>query len=222
MRRADEAGFTLAELLVAMFMFSILSAGFYSVMFAGIRGSNTTESVVRVSEEARLGFNRMVRDVREAARIVDISVTPDVSFTVHIDFDADGSIEAPDEIEEFFYDPGTETIYLNGEVLMTGIRQVPGVPLFDYSSNRLEYDWSSPCAPGWPSVACPRDGVANWREIDRPPASISQGGNNNGTPDGPELPYLSSVSFAMTINNDDQTTQFVTEAQLRNARIPRT
>lgn len=222
MRWRDESGFTLAETLVAIFLFSVLSAGFYSVMLSGVRGSNVTESVVRISDEARLGFNRMVRDVREAARIVDVSVSPDQSFTVHIDFDGDGSIEAPDEIEQFFFDPGTETITLNGELLMSGVQEIPGIPIFDYSSNRLEYDWSSPCNPSWPSVACPPDGVANWREIDDPPVTVTQGGNNNDTPDAPEYPYLSSISFAMTIANEDQATDFVTEAQLRNVRIPRT
>lgn len=225
MRRREQAGFTLAETLVGIFLFSVLSAGFYSVMLTGVRSSETTEAVVRISDEARLGFNRMVRDAREATRIVDIELgpSPNASFTVHVDFDADGSIEASaGEVETFEYDEEQRLLLLNSEILMTGVEPFGSQPIFDYSSNRLEYDWSSPCNPAWPVTGCPPDGVASWQEIDRRPPSITQGGNNSGTPDAAEFPYLSSISFAMTIANADQATQFFTEAQLRNVRIPRT
>ncbi|MFN2525056.1 MAG: type II secretion system protein J [Actinomycetota bacterium] len=225
MRTRGEAGFTLAETLVGIFLFSMLSAGFYSVMLTGVRSSDTTEAVVRISDEARLGFNRMVRDVREATRITAIRLGPDpnASFTVHVDFDGDGeTVSDPGEVETFEYDEEQRQILLNSEILMTGVEPFGAIPIFNFSSNRLEYDWSSPCAPSWPIVSCPPDGVAHWQEIDRKPASITQGGNNNRIPDGPELPYLSSISFAMTIANADQATEFFTEAQLRNVRIPRT
>ena len=65
MTRIDEQGYTLVEVMVAITLFAILSIGFYQVMFSGVRGSDTTRNVARISEEARLGLNRMVRDTRE-------------------------------------------------------------------------------------------------------------------------------------------------------------
>ena len=89
----SESGFTLVEVLVTMFVFAIVSVGFYQVMFSGSRGADTSQRVVNISEEARLGFNRLIRDTREATSL-DCppvgSVCPGANgYSIIVDFDGD-------------------------------------------------------------------------------------------------------------------------------------
>jgi prepilin-type N-terminal cleavage/methylation domain-containing protein len=211
-----EEGFTLIELLVGIVLLSIVSTGFYMVLFATSRSADTSRSVTKVSEEARLGFGRMVRDTRQGRRLVAASTT---SYTVEVDFDGDGVV-APEgilnsqgdyEVLTFSFDQSSKTISLNGETLMGGVEciEVSGEckPVFDYASNRLEYDWS------------PKDGNATWKELDEGPVHGVVGvGNNNGMLDAAELPYLSNVTYELVIVDNESSTEYIAEAQLRNLR----
>jgi prepilin-type N-terminal cleavage/methylation domain-containing protein len=152
MSRSDDAGFTLVELLIGVFLLLVAAVGFYSVMFSGTRSTDTTQSVVRISEEARLGFNRMVRDTREADSIVHASPA---QYRVLIDFDGDGSYDNPNadgdyEDLTFSFNAGEKTITLNGELLIAGVEQIAGEDVFTFTSNLLQYDWSG-------------DGVTSWQ-----------------------------------------------------------
>src|ERR687892_2087335 len=69
-RLASEGGFTLVELLVVILIFAAISTSLYLAVFSGVRGGNTARNVVQISEEARLGLNRMIRDTREAKDLV--------------------------------------------------------------------------------------------------------------------------------------------------------
>ncbi len=91
MRAHDESGFTLIELLVAIFLVSVLSVGFYQVMFAAVRGSTDSADIAEVAEEARLGFNRMIRDTRETTKLVSASPT---AYRIWVDFDGDGCVDS--------------------------------------------------------------------------------------------------------------------------------
>lgn len=197
-----EDGLTLIETLVALFLFAIITTTLYSLLFTGVRGSETTRDVARVSEEARLGFDRMVRDAREADQITEATPT---SFTVKIDFNGDGDTADLDETETFVFDAETGRVTLNGEVLMAGVEQVTGKDVFSYSSNQLEFD------------SDPVDGVATWQEVDNSPNLV--GGNENGALDDGELPYLTNISLALRVRVGDRTTVFFGETQLRNARF---
>lgn len=223
MKMNEADGFTLVELLVAIGLFSVLSIGFYQVLFSGVRGSETTRSVVRISEEARLAFNRMIRDTREATRFSCVGPSSgecidESSFEVNIDFNGDGLFlnsgepgAVPGDYERvtFEFDSDAGTINLNGEVLIDGVEQIPGPggaprPVFDYSSNLLQYDTS------------PVDGTATWEEID---ASTDPGvGNQDRAINEAELQYLTSVSFAFQVREEDRASEFFAEAQLRNRR----
>lgn len=210
--RESEAGFTLVELLVAIGLFAVISVTFYTALFSGVRGGNASRSIVRVSEEARLGFNRMVRDTREADSFVAVSPT---SYRVRTDFDRDGSFESPNQQGDyeditFTFDQGDQEIVMTtptlpaGEVLMRGVLRVPGRDVFSYASNLLEYDTS------------PADGVTTCLELD---AALSPAvGNGNNSCDSGEIPFLASVQYALAINEDDRTTNFFTQAELRNQR----
>lgn len=200
-----EAGFTVIELMVVMLLFSIVVLGFYSVMFASQRGAITTREVADVSQEARLGFNRMVRDTREAAQFDAVTST---SYSVHVDFDGDGSSLDPYERVTYAYDAVNDriTIAETGavaapETLIDGVQPIPGRDIFSYSSNLLEWDTSLPAG----------DGLTTFAELDAARAAgASLPGNN--------LEYISHVTFAFIVESGDSSETFYTQAQVRNAR----
>jgi prepilin-type N-terminal cleavage/methylation domain-containing protein len=213
----SEGGFTLVELLVAVFIFGIASVAFYQLLFSIARGTQTARSVTRVTDEARLGFNRMVRDTREAQEVEAASLSPQ-SFTIAVDFDANGTItrsgtNAAGDYEEltYKYDAVDGEIRLNGELLISGAECVPNglggcKPVFDYASDDLEFDWNG-------------DGVTTWQELDQAPAHGVVGvGDNDGALDGAELPEVSSVTFAIRVVKGGSSENFYARAQLRNNR----
>lgn len=216
-RGRSEEGFTLTELLVTILLLSIASIAMYQMLFSVARSTGRAESQARISDEGRLGFNRMVRDTREGQEIV--AVGDDLlSYTVAVDFDANGVItEAPSEnasgdYEELTYsfEPATGRVRLNGEVLMTGVECVGScgsTPVFDFASEDLRYDWNS-------------DGVTTWQELDAAPQYGVVGvGNENGKLDGFELPHVTSVTIRMRVVKDGLATTFHARAQLRNNRL---
>jgi prepilin-type N-terminal cleavage/methylation domain-containing protein len=214
----DEGGFSLIEVLVAISLFAIVSIGFYSVMFAGVRGGDTTRSLVRISGEARAGFNRMVRDTREAERIDAASPT---SYNVKVDFNNDGAFQNPNargdyEDLTYSYNSADQTIRLNNSVLMSGVTPISGVPMFNYTSNILEYDWGS----GNLGAALPRDGVTTWQELDLAyvRGGVTGVGNQNNVLDSAELPFISSVVYSVRVSHDGRSSNFFAEAELRNRR----
>jgi len=216
-RKVSEAGYTLTEILVAVLLLSIVSMTFYQVLFSAARGSDTSRNVVRVSEEARLGFSRMVRDTREGEALIGPSAT---SFKVETDFNANGVIE-PNPLDPIGnYESLTYTFNESGsgngtisvsngvktEVLMRGVDCVRNAddsckPVFSYASSRLEYDTNA-------------DGIASAADLDDDPAI----GNNNSVLDGQEVDFVDTVSFALVVKVDDSNTTFSTTAQLRNLR----
>jgi hypothetical protein len=201
----SEAGYGLAEMLVALTLFLVIIGGVYTLMFSGAEGSDTARSVAHISEEARLTLNRLIRDTREGDALS--AVTPS-SYNVKVDFDGDGIYENPNQSGDYedlsiSFDPGAGTIDLNGQLLVDGIEVVPGKHLFTYSSNFLEFDSNG-------------DGVTTWEELDM--ATDSAVGNGNGLLDGLELAYISSVNVAVRITEGDESADFYAEAQLRNRR----
>lgn len=230
-RAAGEGGYTLVEMLVGMLVFSIVASGFMAVMFSVARSTDATADSVRISDEARLGLNRLVRDVREAGWI-DLSSTspagPHDSFTVKIDYNGDGAYANPAsgtaqgsyEIVTYAYDdPGNRiTVTAPGvgtETLVTGVdcvRNTAGAcksNVFSFTSNRLEYDWSG-------------DGVTTVQELDQaacPPNSLTTlDPACNGTLVEKELASVTSVNVALALRAGDRKSDYYTEAQLRNRR----
>lgn len=221
MRRGHaEDGFTLIETMIAIVLVGIVTTSLYQVMLSGIRGSETSRSVVRQSEEARLGFNRMIRDTREAGSLT--ACTPSSfsnCYRVQIDFDNDGSISNPNargDYEDliYAYSSSDREVTLNGQTLIGGVYPVPGHDIFDYQSNALEYD-----ADG--------DGTTSAAELDA--SGVGTVGNGNGILDEPELSYVTGVGYAFrvkqgkkgcaaTASPEDPCEAFYGAAQLRNRR----
>jgi prepilin-type N-terminal cleavage/methylation domain-containing protein len=214
-KNTAEDGFTLVELLVGVVMLGVVSLAFYQVMIASSRSADTARAVTKVSEEARLGFGRMVRDTREGRRLVEAD---DVHYKVEVDFNGDGAIEPEGttnsdgdfEVLTFVFDDTANTVTLNGDVLMRRVQcaEVSGScrPFFTYSSNRLEYDWNN-------------NGVTSWQELDAAPSHGVIGvGNGDGSLNAAELPFVSNVGYELRVVERDSFTEFVAEAQLRNLR----
>jgi prepilin-type N-terminal cleavage/methylation domain-containing protein len=224
MSRHDEEGFSLVEVLIAIFLFSVLSVGFYQVMFSAVRGSTDTADIAEVAEEARLGFNRMIRDTREATKLVSATGT---SYRIWTDFDRDGLVDQSDyEYMQYTYDStnrrltltaltapaggnpdlitgsesavaGTSAETLSGHIGLVGTR-----PVFSYVSNFLQYDTT------------PVDGEVSSTELD----AAAGLGNNNGVVDGTELKYVSDVNYAFQVSVGGDARTFYGQAQIRNRR----
>lgn len=194
---SDERGFTLIELLVVIALFGIVSVGFYQVMFSGVRGGETTQDVATISQEARLGLNRVVRDTRETSALLSATET---SYTVEVVFPG---TTAPEQVT-YSYHAGTQTIRLNGEVLIEGVEPIAGTPMFSYSSNRLEYDW------GVGGVGA-LDGVTTLAELE-------DAASHGVTLATNKLIYISNIDYAFRVRSDNRVTEFFAQAQLRNRR----
>jgi hypothetical protein len=177
-------------------------------MLSVVRGSDDSRSVAAVSEEARVGLNRMVRDTREGSELTAASGN---SFTVRVDFENDGL--GPQNLT--FAKVGNE-IRLDGEELVDGIDCLrsgdsPSNPcqqdVFVFTSDRLQYDWN-------------KNGITTWQELDAS-ASSAHGvvgiGNNDGVLNV-ELEFLSNVTIAVSVSDGDAQSRFIAEAQLRNRR----
>jgi hypothetical protein len=193
-----------------MFVFALLSTGIYQVMIAQTKSLDTARATSRAGEEARVGFNRMVRDTREADVIS--AATVGSSFTIKVNYNADGLYSNPNpngdnEILTYAYDSANKTVTLNGEILMEGVMPVTGKPMFQFTSNALEYDWDGDGTTTWEEVdqaSCASHGITGVGDCDPPP----------GVLDAPEFPHLTGVEFA--IRDVQDTTTFYATAQLRN------
>ena len=212
-----EEGFTIVELLVVVLLLSMVTTAFYQVLFSATGGSEAAVDNARISEEARHGFNRMVRDVREAERVTNVSAT---SFTAEIDFDTNNTIDplptSSDvvgnyETITYTFNSGAGTITASSgstsEVLMAGISCVRRTDnacedMFTYSSSRLEYDTDL-------------NGVTSALELDQ---AVALGNNNLSVWSATEMSFIDRMTFAMRVTRGDSTTEFFADAQLRNRR----
>ncbi|HEY7876519.1 MAG TPA: type II secretion system protein [Actinomycetota bacterium] len=216
-KRGNEAGFTMIEMLVAMTLFAIVSVGTYQVLFQTAAGSRGAQNVARTSQEARLGFNRMVRDTREAQ---DVLTPTSTSFQIQTDFNGDGAIQpSPSDVTgdyEVLTFTFNESVGGNGtitaasgsssEVLMAGVDCVRKADntcydVFTYSSSRLEYDTNV-------------NGVTSASELDAAPSL----GNSNGVLDAAELDFVDAVTLQLRVTAGGETSAFYAQAQLRNHR----
>lgn len=219
-RTSHDGGFTLVEVLVSMSILSIISVSIYTLLFSVVRGSDSSRSMARQSEEARLGFNRMIRDTREAGQL--LACTPSSfsnCYRVQIDFDNDGTISNPNvngDYEDMTYAyVGTDhEITLNGETLIDGVYAVGSANVFQFVSNALQYDANA-------------NGVTTAAELDA--SGVASVGNGNGVLDNPELSFITSVDYAFRVRQGeadcspssstaDPCETFYASAQLRNRR----
>jgi prepilin-type N-terminal cleavage/methylation domain-containing protein len=224
----DESGFSLVEVVVSLFIFSIISVAFIGAMMSGARGTDATRRSVRLSEEARLGLGRIVRDVREAGWISlpgNVATTDYTSFTVKTDFDGNGAYansagpagtaESNYEAVTYAYDAATKSITITAdgfptETLIKGIEPMDGLPVFSFTSNRLEYDWDG-------------DGVTTMNEVSQNACplqgnSLAMDSACNSTLTDKELANLTNFTLAVEVHSGPSHSDYIAEAQMRNRR----
>lgn len=99
--RAEDTGFTLVELLVAMVMVTVLMTALLTMVLLSQRSAETTTGDHVRTEEARLALNRVGRELRQATA-VDLVVNPVgtghdpaaiTAVTFRADFTGDGCID---------------------------------------------------------------------------------------------------------------------------------
>lgn len=202
--RHSEDGFTLIETLVALALISIVTTTFYTIMFSGVRGSETSRNVTRVSEEARSGLNRIVRDTREADVLSNVSAN---SYNIKIDFNGDGAYENPNldgDFEDltYSYHAASKSLRLNGEVLVAGVEPFGAEPIFSFSSSYLKYDWNA-------------NGVTTLAELEAAPLPPHL---DTSVTAGNEAALLTAVGFEFQVRSGESMAEFFSEAHLRNRR----
>lgn len=73
-------GVTLVELLVAVTLLSLLMVAFYTVFKMGNKAYQTGEKKVEIIQNARVAFDRMVSEIRQA--MPEVGGNPDVVFQI--------------------------------------------------------------------------------------------------------------------------------------------
>lgn len=81
-RSADERGFTLAELLVAMTIMSVVTASITSVVISSFRVEQNQASLQAVVDDGRVSLQRIRRELRAARRIHEDSDAGSLRFWV--------------------------------------------------------------------------------------------------------------------------------------------
>ncbi len=123
----EEGGFSLPELLVTMMMMLLVMFALYSIFDMSLRvfsfGNDKTEAV----EQARLGLERMERDLRAAypynkpadnTLFPGFATNPSSSITFGNDLDGDRQIQTDTSTEQITYSLSGDEIQRNGQPLV--------------------------------------------------------------------------------------------------------
>jgi prepilin-type N-terminal cleavage/methylation domain-containing protein len=120
MRNKYQRGFSVIELIITMFLFTVLAGASYT-MFRSLSVSNRVLSAsISAQDEARKVLKPMVGEVRDATTsstgLFAIETAHDMAFTFYSNIDGDAQIERV-------------RYYLNGSTLKKGVINPSGSPL---------------------------------------------------------------------------------------------
>ncbi len=211
--RDGQGGFTLVEMLVASFIFLILTSALFGSVIATSGGVRTTRELNDLNEEARVMLNRMTRELREAKAIVaatnpggsTFNATADSTMTFDVDFNGNNVIEpTADDPERLTYTynraASQVTLQAAGESFPVLAANVSAFK-FTYTSRLHKLD------------AAPKDGIVTWQELDADTSGAY--GNNNGVLDQ-ELEYIDSVTIEFSVFTGRRRQDYRTQVDLRN------
>jgi prepilin-type N-terminal cleavage/methylation domain-containing protein len=212
MKRRSDHGFTLIEMLVAMTLSSVLGSLVLGVSLGLRHDADAVHASSDLQDAVRLATERIVRELRQAGTIdkVDLpqGVNDPTAITFWADFNGNGvrDLDATDpEVLTYRLVPGTGQLTLTvddagGNAVTTPILAT-NVTAFgiDLHSSLWQYDRNG-------------DGIVTWQELD----TASGIGNNNGKPDGRELPLLDSVIVAITVRDGTHSQIYRTQVDFRN------
>src|SRR3954454_8106900 len=77
-RTDAQRGFTLIEMLVAMVLMGLIGTAILATVFGANTSAKAAKSEQDLNEEARLGLNRMARELRQATSLTQV-MNPDVT-----------------------------------------------------------------------------------------------------------------------------------------------
>lgn len=212
-----DAGTTLIEMTVAMVLFGVLGSVLLSTFLASRNAVTSSRETHDLNEEARVALNRMARELRQAELITAVS-SPDgaTSITFEVDFDGNG-------IDPSAVDPEILTYRWNGNQILLTANDTSGLPVTQpilsgkVSAFSLDYyssDYRRDCAT-------PKDGRANWRELDAYTTTCAArpaAGHTPGVLDATELAEIDTITISLRMLEGTRAQDYRTQVDLRNAR----
>lgn len=223
-RDPRDAGFTLAELLVAMGLFGVISTILLTLGLTTARTAEVVRSNADANGEARVAIERMAREVRQARVVRDVVFSGGdiVGFTVLVDTETTTSAGAPltvtDEVT-YVWKAAEESLRMQvargstsqgDEVLARAVTDLDVTLLSSY----------------WPADVQKRDGTTgadgftDWIELSKftsPPIN----GNGDAVLDDSEAAFVDTLIIRMDVADGDRDVTYEIRADLRNAQVTR-
>ncbi|WP_372727821.1 type II secretion system protein J [Nocardioides sp.] len=209
-----DRGLSLAEVLVTMGLFGLLSTLLLGFAVSTSRVTTTVRDSADVTEESRLAVERMSRELRQANAVDRVDLrnlggATTTALTLWSDFNGNGVRDnnaADPEVLTYRWDPGTGRLTLTANdaagtaVTRPILAEVVSAFTLRLRSSLWEYDANG-------------DGVTTWQELDSAGAPV---GNSNGLPDGPELERIDLVAVSLGVTEGKATREFYMQVDLRN------
>lgn len=201
-----DAGFSMVEMLVGMALFAVLGTLLLGFAIGTTGVADDVRADSNTSGEARLAVERMTRELRQASEIRSVTIDATgrvLSFTLGIDFDGEGGVEAnaadDPEVLTYTWRPEERSLVLSGggdsaDVLAGGVVKAD----LRLRSSQWIHDANG-------------DGTTTWQEIDDSSVSTS-----DDQLDAAELALIDLVSVELEVQDGDTTRRFVVQADMRN------
>ena len=187
--KKEDQGFSLIEMLVSISILTVIMAGMFSFLWGASKHWNTAQSSAGVTDNARLGLNRMTRELKQATNVTTAQ-TNQLSFRVNFGTGAEtitygftpGYTGHPGSIWR-----GTSTASGQQVTLVNDVRSMQ----FSYYGNDYKCDTG---------IA---DGIVTWSELQACSASPAS--------------KIARVDISLTLATGSENGQiFVEQAWLRN------
>lgn len=231
-RVAGDAGVSLVEMLVGIILISVVSGISLTMLTSSQRSAQGTLAEHQAIEEARLGLNRISRELRQASALryalnadgPGRSESDVTMISFEADFDNDGCIAGavgcaavdPADPESLTYchqppSGGTEgRLYIIPQLVTSPTSDCSslGVPILAGRVDRFQLEYRSNF---YRYDLSPTNGVTSWTELDSAPLPT---GNSNGVLDA-ELLSVNSLVVDLTLDAGSDRT-YRTHIALRN------
>jgi prepilin-type N-terminal cleavage/methylation domain-containing protein len=216
-----DAGMTLVEVLVAIGLFAVVGSLVLAAGIATSKITDTTTSGADLNEEARIAFERIARDLRDAKTVTAVVPLGGAASGTDCDGDADaadeftgvafaeGTTSTPDVPHEVAYrwDAGNKQL-----ILSEAIPDPQQQPILAAEVTRFCVRlWSS----RWDPVPDDPDRGTSWAELGAGSASP----NPAGWWCPAQLDEVDRVTVSMTASLDGHERKYETDVFLRNADV---
>lgn len=191
--KKEDQGFTLIEMLVSISILTVIMAGMFSFLWGASKHWSTAQNAAEVTENARLGLNRMTRELKQATEVTTAE-THRLSFKVNFGTGA--------ESITYGFTPGytghpgsiwrsTSTAPGQEVTLVNDVQNDAQIPLFTYYGNDYKCDTEL------------ANGIVTWSELQACSASPAS--------------KIARVDISLTLATGSENGQtFVEQAWLRN------